>query len=296
MSPTPPTWFALAAAATLAGCQEVVDLGADEPSQLAIESRLHAGAPLRVDLRVTNSFGQVAQTEILAEATGYIEGSDGRLAPLQLIWRNADKAVLGQDTLIIAEGVTYTLHLRAPGFAPVTSLTTVPRGVRLDESPPGALPSEAPRDSTSFTTRLYFQDDPDEANYYHVFVRVIDAAGDSLGTDDAPALRAVPVSLLTTVDLLPASRSAWLFDDRHFSDGAFDARVVVPADAVAELAAPTAILEVRSVSRAYYRALRTDLGRRGNPVPSATAGADNVLNGGGLFASYATTVVQQPLR
>ena len=282
----------------LAGCQQVVDLGEDGgASRITIESRLQVGAAVEVSMRVTDSFGATASSSALAETTGVIDGSDGTSGTLYLHDINEDVAKLRLDTLSIAEGVTYTLRLEAPGFAPITSRTTVPRRVVLG-APPERPSGEqvGPRDSNFVRARLYFEDIPEEESYYHVLVTVVDALGDGR---EAPVAVDLKTDAGTLTDLVSGGATGtpfWLFDDRAFAGGVFDAELLVDAQQVAALAAPEAIVEVRTVSRSYYSYARAELAQ-GVPVSAAAAVArDNVVGGGGLFGSYTTSVLRQRLR
>ena len=291
---TPTTYLCLALASlAVGGCQQMIDLGEEGSTQLLIESRLQVGAPVEVSMRVINSFGEVTPSSALTETTGRIEGSDGSSGLLYVHTAGTSSAILRLDSVDVAEGVTYTLSLETPGFAALRSLTTVPRGVDIDAPPPTTDGGQESRPDSSFlSARLYFEDIPGEDSYYHVIVKIVDEG------DTAASALPVPVDLISAGSgAVVGTAGTWLFDDREFADGAFDARLRVSSSALYAMQRPTAIVEVRTVSRSYFSfaqaELKRDNSRIGQGVGAATR--DNVVGGGGLFASYASTTVRRPL-
>ena len=285
-----PRCFILCAAGAVAGCEQPIDLGDEGAARIVINSQLRVGAGVEVRMDVLNSFGDIAESPELDRTLGYIFGSDGSADTLYVASFNTSVAVLRTDRLTVAEGVTYDLTLEAPGFAPLSSVTTVPEAARFAEALEGDAIGRPTADSTLLSVALSFEDIADADNYYHLLVRVAEAS--QLGSG-APAEGA----LLAGRSVLNSRDGKWLFDDRGFADGTFEGHVVFDADQMEEYDDPVAVIELQTVSRAYYKHLLSERQRDRQPASStASASSDNVLGGGGLFGSYSVSTLTRAIR
>ena len=282
--------FIVCAAGAFVACEEPIDLGKEGAARIIINSQLKVGTSVQVDTRVLNSFGAPAESPELDQTVGYINGSDGSEDTLYVESSNGSVAILVSDDLSVEEGVTYELTLEAPGFAPLTSVTTVPEAARFGDQPRGDEARIPPGDSGAISVTLSFGDIVSADNYYYLLVGIAEGAG---GRRPSVAGRGM---LLTGRNALSSPDGTWLFDDRGFADGTFDGRVVFDASALRDIEAPVAMIELRTVSRAYYNHLLTERQRDRSPVrPQGSNASDNVLGGGGVFGSYSVSYLTRSL-
>lgn len=281
----------LLAAGALAGCEQAIDLGDAGASQIVIESRLRVGATVEVEMQVRNSFGAFADAAWLDQTSGTLTGSDGSRDSLRVAASDSTVAVLVSDSLTVAEGATYVLQLQAPGFAPLTSVTTVPQAARLGQPPATDADGPDEVDSSVVALPLVFDDVPGDDNYFYLLVALADGAG------GAPSLLG-DGKLSRGSWSEPTRDGTWLFDDRGFADETYVGQVEFDAAHLAAYDDPVAIIELRTVSRAYYSHLRANRQRAYKPAldPYREASTDNVVGGGGLFGSYSVSVVRQSLK
>lgn len=292
--PSPKCWFLFAAGAVV-GCEEPIDLGKEGAARIVINSRLRVGAPVEVDMRVLNSFGAFAESPELEQTRGYISGSDGSEDTLYVESSNASVAILVAGDLTVGEGVTYDLTLEAPGFAPLTSVTTVPEAARFADGPRGDAADLLQGDSSVLSVALSFGDIPAADNYFYLLAAVTDAGA-------AAEKRAEPTglgrgTLLHGDRAIASADGTWLFDDRGFADGTFEGRLVFDAAEIEDFVDPVAVIELRTVSRSYYNHLLSERQRDRQPVrPAISTPSDNVLGGVGLFGSYSASYLTKALR
>ena len=290
LTPRPYPMFLLAAGALVA-CQQAVDLGDDGATRIVIDSQLEVGEPVRVNLRVVNSFGVPAEAEFLEETLGIISGSNGTVDTLAVYSPDKTSAILSARALDVEEGITYELELDAPGFATVTNVTTVPQPAGLT-LPASSAQADVPRvDSAAVRVRVALADVAGSDTYFFLSVALAEAG-------EAPTYSPGAVTLVGGRRPVRSSSGSWVFDDREFVNDTLDAHFELDAARVAAFADPVAVIELRTLSRSYYAHLRSSLAR-GIELKAAdlpTAAGDNAVGGVGLFGSYTTSVVRRALK
>ncbi len=288
MRSTPGLFLAVFALGVV-GCEQAVDLEGLAPAQIVIESRLSAGATVTVDVKVIDSFGRPTDSEGLEDTKGLIRGSDGREGILEVSRFTDSTAVLTVDSFAVREGGTYTLELQAPGFAMLRSITTVPKVVDLKVFNQ-SLPVPGAPVGASVEVPIDFADPIDEYNFFHLIVRVREATSEG----GANLILSPSHASLVSGGLAVASGSgSWLFSDQGFRNERFSATLHIDRGDLAQFEKPVAVVELRSVSQAYYTYFVGRDSRQFAPnAPGSESLADNVVNGAGLFGSYSSSLLQ----
>ena len=275
------------------GCEQAVELEGIELSQTVISSRIMAGAPVVVDLRVVNSFGRPSTSKDLDLTEATLSGSDGSSGDFVVQSATDSTARLLLDSLDIVGGLTYTLHLQAPGFAELRSVTTVPAQVQLSST------SNAPGDGSGVDTTcvrlpLHFEDQLGTQNFYHLIVGISEGGSTLAEKEIQVPARTV---LMTAGVELGSKSGAWYFTDQNFREGSFQGEVTIEKSLFKHYQNPVAVVELRSVSRAYYSyyTARSD-GRQGEGSLSSAPQLDNIVGGLGLFGSYSLSLREFTLR
>ncbi len=284
--------FLTLAALSVVSCEQAIDLGGIGAAQIVIESRLKAGAKVRVDVRVIDSFGRPSTSEGLGQTVGSIKGSDGGVGSLYVAAFTDSTAALVLDSVIVREGITYTLELNAPGFAPLKSVTTVPAPVTLSAATELAYTVDT-LSVRAIELPISFADPIEELNYYHLLISIQES--DLHSSDQLPRKPQV-ASLVTKTQSMNSSTGAWYFRDLAFRNGTFAGTVYVDRQDIVGFTKPVAIVELRTVSQAYYNYF-ISRSKWQNPEASSTVDiqADNVVGGSGVFGSYSSSTVQYTL-
>ncbi len=268
------------------GCEQAVDLRGLAPAQIVVESRLRAGAAVRVDVRVIDSFGKPTDSEGLEGTTGTITSSVGQVGQLRVTAYSDSTAVLSIDSLDVLELATYTLELDAPGFATLRSVTTVPPSVQLD-----TLEQTKPLRDTLRTglieVPVAFEDPTGENNYFHLLIWLRD---DHPNSELAEPRRPLRSNLVTPISSLPSLYGSWHFSDFAFRDARFNGSLTFDLADLVDLKYPVAILELRTVTQAYHTYyMSRGLATGGASPIGPDLRTDNISGGAGVFGSYSST-------
>jgi Domain of unknown function (DUF4249) len=274
----------VALAALTGGCESVVGV---EPgphtSRLVVLGLFQPGQPW--DILVTRTVGTGDTTDVydamVTDATVEIRTAAGPLVTLG----HRDRGHYTADTALPEPGITYTLRVSAPGFAPVEATSSAP--------PPLDVVAVLTHGEDGRTSvHVQYVDPAGRGDTYSIqLLAPVDTTGGG-----APALTAVgfqtdapSIRNESFFDSISEGSSRPLYYLALFSDVLFDGReVTFDLDLFDESVAPTRA-ELTRASPAYYGYLRTLFllqDAEENPFAEPIIPYSNVEGGLGAFAGY----------
>ena len=293
----------LALCAALSGCEEPVDLDIELPEpRLVLNSTFFPDEVVRIQLTATRTLGnETAQSREVTTAEVMLFDGNDMVESLTYV-PSASTGGVGEyrtQTFRPLMGREYTLLVSAPGFPPVSAVSSIPPPVPLTTVAVAEVATVATEEVAVYDYKLHvdYADPAEEVNYYDLRVRqlavpyTIAYNGDTIRQLPqmkgilAPALygeRSGEVSLLIQ-DLPPG--------------GVIDVELRSVIDPRKELLG-NLVAELRTVSREYYffqRTVNQSLGTPGGGLAQPVVIFSNASQGLGVFAGYNSVTTSVPL-
>ncbi len=284
----------------LSGCEEPVDLATLQvKDQIVIDSRLQSGVTPQITLNLYDGFGDRKNdlTDVLASSVIELQivGTDTTFLldtlPLAASIHVGARSFRVPDYKV-RPGARYKLKVTTPGFPSLSSVTLVPQGAVVD-----ALDSQTFQDLRATIDTIEealvafdLADVPGVDNFYHVLVRVSETGALNVQDGGVPAIETRVPLVRDLSGQIDAAKQGVLFTDADFADRTTRVVATVPVSLLTDYASPVAAIEVRTVSREYYRYYSQQFSTGNNVLPGTIAGAyDNVSGGAGLFGAFSSS-------
>jgi hypothetical protein len=209
--------------------------------------------------------------EVPANTSVKITGSEG---VTQTLFYNSSTMLFSSPGFVAEEGVNYTIEVTAPGYRPVSSSTFVKVAVPIKRIEKGGM-TTIDDDTRGVQYRLYFDDIPNEKNYYRISVENI---GDIYSTD--PAISNDYRSL-----------EELFFKDDLISGPDHYINVVIPDYHTNQ----QLIFHLDNMSEAFYRYVETTALQsyvEDDPFAEPVVVFNNIRDGYGIFGSYSASVME----
>lgn len=284
----------------LYSCEEPLDRELDIPrAQLVVSSTFFPDQYVRVGLSSTFSILDSDQAVSVPNAIINIFSGNQLLEQLTYVdTGQVTKAFYTTQEFKPTIGVTYTLHVSAPGFDPVTAVSSIPPPVPIRHFHLDRLTKRTEEDYNIYNVSLAFDyDDPEgEVNFYNlrVFQRsknfVVAYNGDTIYTNYSLS----PIAFSESPQGLykrAANAGGILFQDRP-EQGPLHIHYETIIDPRAQKL-DKVYAELRTVSPEYYYYQRSISQQGGATIGSGLTPSSviqtNVENGNGVFAGYASS-------
>ncbi|WP_168797439.1 DUF4249 domain-containing protein [Neolewinella litorea] len=273
-------------------CEEAVDLEFDVPkSKLVLSSSFYPAEPVILRVSATRPRGNAPAQEISDAQVSLFEGN--KLAEVLTYYPGTETAAGGSYRTVHFRpevGHEYTIHVSAPGYDPVTAISSIPEPVAINSLAVKNL--TVMEEEGEFVYDYYLQidyaDPATETNYYDLRISQlvvpfkITARGDTLRLDPVPKAVSTPTQAAmegNTVSLLLQDKQAESILEVHLQSR------LNPENELLD----RIVAELRTVSPEYYfyqrsLALPNDLGGTGLDEPVIYF--NNVESGLGVFAGY----------
>ncbi|WP_420460236.1 DUF4249 domain-containing protein [Neolewinella sp.] len=291
---------ALVGGLVLLSCEEPVELTIEQTkSRLVINSNFLPGEPVSLRISATRPVGGPVAAAITDAVVTLYEGDE--LAE-ELDYHTDESGGLGghyrTKHFRPQVGQRYTVHVRAPGYDPVTAVSSIPEPVQLTGLQIVTLSSAVADNKLTydFTLLVEYADPDHEVNYYDL--RVYQRVTPYKLSDDGDTIRMSPYLKTVSTPAYEAGQAetiSVLLQDRGPRGGVqvhlrsyLDPRQELLGEIVAEL---------RTVSPEYYyfqRSLGPDLSGVSGGLQEPIILFNNVSSGLGIFAGY--TSVQLALQ
>ncbi|CAH1000201.1 hypothetical protein LEM8419_01349 [Neolewinella maritima] len=294
------TSFALAVAAFLWSCEEPIELNLEQQkSRLVINSNFFPGEPVRLRVSATRPAGTMAVPVTNAQVFLY-EGNE-MAEELVFVPSTNDQTSGSYQTIDFRPqvGQSYTVHVSAEGFDPVTAVSSIPAPVPITSLSIADLSIERTDEELVYDYHLLVDyADPEEVgNYYdlRIYQRVtpyrVTAVGDTVlqqsylktvGTPTHQAEQSKTISVL----LQDLGRGAPV--RIHLQSRIDPSREFIGA----------VVAELRTVSPEYFffqRSLGPDLSGVSSGLYEPLILFNNVESGLGIFAGYTSVALDLQL-
>jgi len=302
------SWFLVCLVCGLFSCEQPVDLNIQTPaSKLVVISNFTAQSDLRV--RVTSSQPVITsnKTAFIYDADVALYQDDVFLQDLQLI-NNSQDPYYTTTQFNPEPGLAYTIRVSAPGYASVEGKSSIPEQVdisnlqivnlSIEKEPKGSLYR------LNYDVNLGFTDREHEQNYYHLtlfqeFLTFEVENGDTIITKRRERRLHFDPNSGNNLQVVHYTGSI-LFEDTPFNgrQQTFSLPVAIRYQADKEIPGQL-VAELRVVTEEYYL-FHTSLSRQqqtpDQPYVDPVILYNNIKNGHGIFAGYASSVVSVEVR
>ena len=273
-------------------CEEPFEYPGALSQELIIDSQLRAGSAPVVNLRAVSALGDLLPAEELAGSVVYLEDSEGNLFELsdaRFSKHNASFTVVTDQTVVAGNG--YKLQIEAPGYADVTSATTIPQRALFGLPASAAVRLDTFKSSaSSLGLPLSIEDVSGVQNFYHILVSSFDMVNRQEGSSSAESVLE-PFSISGTLNgSIDLGQDGLLFTDVNFRDTSVLRTITLSANAFSDMIDPAISVEVRTVTETYYNYYRRRKGLSAGKVPDPTSSeGDNIYGAVGIFGGYSAS-------
>jgi hypothetical protein len=291
------TFFSLAVA-----CERPIDLTIDEPApQLVVLSNFTADRNMQVRISQTQSVLDTEPPTSVLDADVRLFKEEEFIQRLMLVEVDDREPFYTTQDFKPEIGVTYTIKVEAPGFAPVEAMSKIPTKIDIQSLKVSDYLIEKNPEGEAlyrFSVTIEFKDPQTENNYYHlnlyqqVYDYMLDGQDTIFGKNEF-----FPIQFSQIIDnnfILAYFDGGVLFEDAPFNGSIVSYTFPISFNLNAREEVPgKLVVELRSVSEEYYfyqRSLSQQQENPGAPFSEPVVLYNNIVNGQGIFAGYISSL------
>lgn len=286
-----------------ATCERPLDITIEEPDpQLVIISNFTDTKDIMVQVLQSQSVLDVSPIKFVREADVSLFIQDLLIQELELI----DNSIINQPfystkNFQAQNNVTYTIKVEVPGFETITAESMIPEMIKIQNLKVSNYVSERTPDGETnynFSVTIDFEDPEEVENFYHLnlYQKTYQVIVEGVDTTILEDVRE-SIQFSEVIDnnfILANEGGGVLFDDTPFNGKIVSYTFPISFSLKSkEKVAGELLVELRSVSRDYYRYQRSLSQQQKNPgAPFAEPVIlyNNVMNGQGIFAGYSAAL------